>query len=104
VDVLNSLSRLAKKVTSAEEQQAAGVLRRHIANYEESEDLISVGAYEEGSNAQVDEAIAKIGEIRDFLSQRIEERAALRETLERLSQISGVEIPLPEEADETVHV
>jgi len=104
IDVLNSLSRLAKKVTSAEEQKAAGVLRRHLATYEESEDLISVGAYEEGSSAQVDEAIAKIDEIRDFLSQEIEEKAVLRETLQRLSQITGIDIPLPEAADETVHV
>jgi flagellum-specific ATP synthase len=104
IDVLASLSRLATKVTSREEQKAAGVLRRHLATYEESEDLISVGAYEEGSNSQVDEAIAKIDEIRSFLSQEIEEQAVLEETLQRLEQISGIAIPLPEATDETVRV
>jgi flagellar biosynthesis/type III secretory pathway ATPase len=52
----------------------------------------------------VDEAIAKIDEIRSFLSQEIEEQAVLEETLQRLEQISGIAIPLPEATDETVRV
>ncbi len=104
IDVLNSLSRLGTKITSRQEQQAMGRLRRLLAVYTDAEDLINVGAYAEGSNADIDEAIEKIGVIRDFLQQQIEEKSSLTETLARASEITGIEIPVPEEVDETVSV
>jgi flagellum-specific ATP synthase len=91
VDVLASLSRLGIKVTPALEQRAAGYLRRLLATYTEAEDLISVGAYAAGSNPQIDEAIAKIGAINEFLVQGIEDKARLDETVDRLLAISGME-------------
>jgi len=97
IDVLNSLSRLATKVTTREEQRAAGKIRQMMATYSESEDLINVGAYAEGSNSEVDEAIGKIADIWDFLSQEIEEKADIRETIQRKSEISGVKIEMPED-------
>ncbi|MCF7915328.1 MAG: FliI/YscN family ATPase [Spirochaetaceae bacterium] len=104
IDILASLSRLGRKVTGREEQDAAGRVRRLLATYTDSEDLINVGAYAEGSNSEIDEAIEKIGDIWDFLGQDIEEKAHLRDTVQRLAQISGVEVPLPEEADAEVSV
>lgn len=97
IDVLNSLSRLATKVTTREEQRAAGKIRQMMATYSEAEDLINVGAYAEGSNSEVDEAIGKISDIWDFLSQEIEEKADIRETIQRKSEISGVKIEMPED-------
>lgn len=108
VDVLQSLSRLATKVTGKDEQQAAGKIRRLMSSYTESEDLINVGAYEEGTNEDIDEAIQKIDDIWSFLSQDVEEKAELRTTIERLAELSGVEIRLPDElsegTDETVSI
>lgn len=104
IDVLNSLSRLGKKVTPADEQRAAGRLRQILATYEQSEDLINVGAYAEGSNKDIDEAIDKIEPIRDFLSQEIEEKAYLSKTLKSMSSISGVQIEIPEGLDAEIPV
>jgi flagellum-specific ATP synthase len=104
IDILASLSRLGRKVTGRKEQDAAGRVRRLLATYTDSEDLINVGAYAEGSNSEIDEAIKKIDDIWDFLGQDIEEKAHLRDTVQRLAQISGVEVPLPEEADAEVSV
>lgn len=104
IDILASLSRLGRKVTGREEQDAAGTVRRLLATYTDSEDLINVGAYAEGSNSEIDEAIEKIDDIWDFLGQDIEEKAHLRDTVQRLAQISGVEVPLPEEEDAEVSV
>ncbi len=92
IDILASLSRLSTKVTDRDEQKAAGKLRRLLAAYTESEDLINVGAYEEGSNEDVDEALEKIDGIWDYLSQEVEEKAELPDTLNRLSRLSGIEI------------
>lgn len=104
IDILASLSRLGRKVTGREEQNAAGRVRRLLATYTDSEDLINVGAYAEGSNSEIDEAIEKIDDIWDFLGQEIEEKANLRDTIQRMAQIAGIEVPTPEEVDAEVSV
>ena len=63
-----------------------------MATYAGAEDLISVGAYVKGSNAEIDEAIEKLPAIEEFLIQRIEEKAPLAETLQRRGD-RGIEIP-----------
>ncbi|MBN1686237.1 MAG: FliI/YscN family ATPase [Spirochaetales bacterium] len=93
VDVLASLSRLGVKVTSKEEQRAAGYFRRLLAVYTEAEDLINVGAYAEGSNAQIDEVLSKIDQMNEFLRQGIDEKADIDDTLRRLSELTGIAIP-----------
>ncbi len=104
IDVLGSLSRLAKKVTMDSEQRSAGKIRQLLATYNEAEDLINVGAYAEGSSSDIDEAIDKIGEIKKFLQQEVEERADLEDTLRGSSRISGVEIEIPEELNAEIPV
>ncbi|RKX91867.1 MAG: flagellum-specific ATP synthase FliI, partial [Spirochaetes bacterium] len=92
IDVLNSLSRLTTKITSFEEQQVIGHIRKLLAVYSEAEDLINVGAYAEGSNPDIDLAIEKIEGIREFLQQKIEENSPLKDTLARVFEIAGIEI------------
>jgi flagellum-specific ATP synthase len=104
IDVMASLSRLAKKVSHPTEQRAAGKLRQLLATYSESEDLINVGAYAEGSNSEIDESIEKIDDIRAFLTQEIEEKAELVDTLRQASRISGVQIEIPEELNAEIPV
>jgi flagellum-specific ATP synthase len=93
IDVLSSISRLANTVTGAETKKAAGVIRRLMADYAGSEDLISVGAYKPGSNAKLDEAIAKRDEIEKFLIQAVDEKSTIDEILNWLGKITGIEIP-----------
>jgi len=104
IDVLQSLSRLGNKVTIPEEQEAMGRIRRLLAAYTDAEDLINVGAYAEGSNKVIDEAIEKIEKIRSFLRQKIEENADISETLAMAAEIAEVEIPIKELIDEAVSV
>ncbi|GHU93030.1 flagellum-specific ATP synthase FliI [Spirochaetia bacterium] len=96
IDVLQSISRLAPVVSGKASAQAAGFIRRNMAVYGETEDLINVGAYHAGSNPAVDEAIAKHIPIENFLIQDVDEKTSLGETLQVMSGISGVKIP-PEE-------
>jgi flagellum-specific ATP synthase len=91
IDVLQSISRLAPVVSGKEAGRAAGVIRRHMAVYRETEDLINVGAYHGGSNPAVDEAIAKHRGIEDFLIQEVDEKTSMEETLQAMAKISGVE-------------
>jgi flagellum-specific ATP synthase len=104
VDVLQSVSRLAEKVTGPNIKRAAGVLRRLLATYREAEDLINVGAYVEGSNADIDTAIAKMPEINEFLIQAVDEKHPLQDSYLRLGEIGGVSIPEEELGSEAVSV
>ena len=99
IDVLDSVSRLANKVTSPQVQEAAGYVRRMLATYRESEDLINVGAYAKGTNAEIDEAIDKQPEINDFLRQQINERAPIEDTRTRLLEIAGQGAAVPAEPE-----
>ncbi|MDR2747202.1 MAG: FliI/YscN family ATPase [Treponema sp.] len=93
IDVLQSISRKAGKVAGRESGRAAGIIRRHIAVYSEAEDLINVGAYQQGSNPDIDAAMGKHSAIREFIMQDIEERCPLSDTIQRLGEIAGVPIP-----------
>jgi flagellum-specific ATP synthase len=104
VDVLQSLSRLAPRVTGKEERRAVGIVRRLLATYMEAEDLINVGAYVAGTNASIDEAMDKIETIRAFLAQGIDESVDIADTLDRLAEISGVHLNGEQARDEAVPV
>jgi flagellum-specific ATP synthase len=93
IDVLASISRLAKDVSGIESKKAAGIVRRLMADYAGSEDLINVGAYKPGSNPKIDEAINKRDDIEKFLVQAVEEKSEVPETLQRLGEIAGIQIP-----------
>ncbi len=96
VDVLASVSRLSRRVTGPETQKACGEIRRLMSTYAANEDMITVGAYQKGSNAQVDRAIELHQDIEDFLIQEENEQTSLEETLTKLGEISGISIPKEE--------
>ncbi|MDX9957474.1 MAG: FliI/YscN family ATPase [Spirochaetia bacterium] len=96
IDILKSISRLSQAVTGPVTQKAMGMIRRLIATYEESEDMINIGAYVKGSNPAIDEAISKHQAIEEFLIQAIEEQSTTVETLRRLGEIAGLSIPSAE--------
>ena len=53
VDVLESLSRTMPATTEKNHLQAATVIRKYLAIYEENEELIRLGAYKKGSDPEV---------------------------------------------------
>lgn len=87
IDIQNSLSRLMKAIVTEEQNQHAGNLRENMANYAESKDLIDIGAYQHGSNTQIDEAIRLNQPINQFLRQKVEERSSFEETNQKLENI-----------------
>jgi flagellum-specific ATP synthase len=99
IDVLQSISRLAPKISGPSLNKAANLIRRNMAVYAEAEDLINVGAYHAGSNPAIDEAVAKNPAIRNFLIQEIDEHSSEEETFAAMELISGVPIPPEEIAD-----
>lgn len=84
IDVLASVSRVMKDIVPEEQQLAAERLKRLLALYKESEDLINIGAYQHGSNPAIDEAIQAMEAINSFTKQRVTESATYEETTSRL--------------------
>lgn len=92
VDVLKSISRLMPEVTTEEHYRAARKMRRLLAAYERSRDLISIGAYERGSDKDVDAYLERVDLINGYLQQDLKEEATLEEAVGELLQIiEGVE-------------
>lgn len=93
IDVLKSISRLSKRVTGPQTQKACIVVRRWMADYAEQEDMIINGVYKKGGNAELDVAIEKHAAVEAFLCQEETEPCPIADTLKKLSELSGVEIP-----------
>ena len=89
VDILSSISRIMKDMVSKEHIEAAEKLKKMIAVYNQSKDLIDIGAYQKGTNPELDKAIAKISDINDFLTQGINEKAEYEKTLSRLKKLAA---------------
>jgi flagellum-specific ATP synthase len=84
ISVLDSLSRLMPSVCSPEHMQKAGALRMLLAAYARAEDLVRIGAYQRGTDATLDKALAALPQIEKFLQQKPDEPAPLGSNLEQL--------------------
>lgn len=89
VDVLASVSRLMTEITPTEHQNWARKVRSLMAAYKEAEDLISIGAYQAGTNPLVDQAIQKLPVIKKFLIQGTEEKSDLTSAVTLLQSLCG---------------
>lgn len=75
VDIESSISRVANDITSVQHQQQVRRFRQMFSAYQRNRDLISIGAYQKGSDARVDAAIALWPRIEEFLKQDVRQRA-----------------------------
>ncbi len=86
IDVLSSVSRVMKEIVSEEQTAAAEHLKRLLSVYRDSEDLINIGAYQKGSNAEIDQALHYIQSIWDFTKQKVDEKVNYQEAQKQLIQ------------------
>ena len=84
IDILPSVSRLMSEIATPEHKAAAGKLRNLLSLYNANYDLISIGAYKNGTNPRLDEAIKKIDAINGFLMQAVDESYTFDQTVKLL--------------------
>lgn len=84
IDVLSSVSRVMKEIVSPIQMEAAENLKRFLSIYRDSEDLINIGAYQRGSNPDIDSSLQHIQSIWDFTKQKTSEKVNYDEAQERL--------------------
>ncbi len=90
IDILASVSRVMKEIVPPEHQEAAQFLNQLLSIYKDSEDLINIGAYQRGSNPEIDLSLKYIQAINEFTRQKVDEKVTFTEVQERLlSEFSG---------------
>lgn len=82
IDILGSISRLMNDIVADEHREIANKMRYLLSVYSANADLISIGAYKAGMNAELDKAVAAITKIDTFLCQKVEESFTYEETVE----------------------
>jgi len=103
ISMLRSVSRLDSQLSTDEALRAIRTLRQKIAMYERMEDMISVGAYEAGSNPELDNIIALMPDIRRFLQQATNSSCSRAESAQRLLELVR-RLAYEEQAHETQHL
>ncbi len=84
IQALDSISRVANKITTAEQRSDATELRRLMAAHREVRELVEIGAYVPGTNPDADRAAAIWPHITAFLRQGLDERVTAPEAWAQL--------------------
>jgi flagellum-specific ATP synthase len=98
IDVEASISRAMTEITSAEHQSAIRQFKQWYSLYRQHRDLISVGAYQPGTDAKVDEAVAMYPRLTEFLQQGITQAVSLTSSIDELEALQHVEVTSPTHA------
>ena len=89
IDVLARLSRVMPAITPAAQQEAVARVRSWLAKFREIELLLQMGEYKQGADAEADEAVAHMPELRRFLQQRPDEFSNAQSAISMLMSLVG---------------
>ncbi len=87
IDILASISRVMRDVTSKEHMELRDQAVDIIATYSNAEDMISIGAYVDGSDAKIDQAKKIMPGINRFLCQKIDTKCNLFKGVKDLKKV-----------------
>lgn len=87
IDILQSISRIMRDIQVPGQIPSYEKLIQCLSTFKKVEDLVNLGAYKTGTNPEIDYALQKIGPIREFLRQRVDEASSLDESIERLIRL-----------------
>lgn len=80
IDIPQSISRLQNQLVTPEVRDSVLKIREHMVQYENSEDLISIGAYRAGTDPRIDSAIAMRDPINLMLRQNSSDQTPLTDS------------------------
>ena len=88
IQVLDSISRLMPAVTSKEHREQSALMRKLMAIYARSEDLVRIGAYKQGADPDLDRAIRAREPMRTFMTQDSSEQVHFQDAVAGLGQLA----------------
>jgi flagellum-specific ATP synthase len=89
IAVLDSISRLMPAVTEEEQREQAALVRRLMAAYARSEDLVRIGAYKAGNDEELDRALRARDAMHIFLTQDARKHATAADSLRQLAALAA---------------
>jgi flagellum-specific ATP synthase len=89
IDIPQSVSRVMKDIVVKDHAKAGMELRRLIALYMENRDMMLMGAYTPGQDAELDRAVTLWPRIKSFLGQDMDTRAPLDQSIADLLELTG---------------
>jgi flagellum-specific ATP synthase len=87
IDVLRSSSRLFNEIVQKPEQGLARKFFENFSRYENSKELISLGAYQKGSNPEMDKVIALAPALNAWLQQGLDQMVSRKSALIELKNL-----------------
>jgi flagellum-specific ATP synthase len=89
VAIMDSISRLMPVVTDAAHREHSALVRKLVAVISRSEDLVRIGAYKPGVDAELDRALAARRAIREFMIQDSHEHVGFADCVGRLASLAA---------------
>ena len=87
IDVESSISRVMPNIVTPEHQKQALEFKKLLALYRQNKDLITIGAYSPGSDANVDRAIERQPHLVEFIGQSIQQNAPFAQSIHQLGSV-----------------
>ncbi|MGV6850945.1 MAG: flagellar protein export ATPase FliI [bacterium] len=89
IDIEASISRVMDDVVDVQQVKQARKFKQIYSTYQSNHDLISVGAYQAGSDPKIDEAIQAYPALQEFMQQDMRERVEESRAREELGHLIG---------------
>jgi flagellum-specific ATP synthase len=89
IDLTGSISRVMQNLLSPEDLKRANRFRRLWTLYQQNRDLIQVGAYDSGTNPELDQAIALHAAMVSYLQQGMHDEVAYDMSQSMLASVMG---------------
>ena len=93
IDVLESVSRLTRDLTTPDQQQLLSRARQSLATHRRNQDLINIGAYPSGTNPAIDLSIHLHEPLKSFLCQPVEQGCTISESWSLLAETMATPVP-----------
>lgn len=89
IDIEKSISRVMPQVVSETHMQQARVLKQIYSMYQQNKDMITLGAYQKGTDQMLDQAINMMPRVNAFLQQGMRDVISYDDGLQGLAQLLG---------------
>jgi len=87
IDVTLSVSRVMNEITSQDHQQMARSFKRMVALYTENRDLILMGGYRQGHDADLDRAVQLWPALMGYIQQQESDKATIQTSIDGLTAL-----------------
>jgi flagellum-specific ATP synthase len=87
IDIESSISRVMQTIVPEPQIQMLTRVKKYLSLYEKNKDLITMGAYQKGSDPEIDKSIKLRPKITDFINQDLNDKVSFEQSVAELNQL-----------------